>query len=237
MLSGKISEIFNNSRQTYGIKRIRHSLQKQGISISEKFVSELMREIGLYPIQASSKTNYRKAIEQRHIDRLKQKFNVRKPNTIWVSDMTCFDLNGRRMYICVYLDLYSRKVLAYNHGRNPSTNLATRTINEAIKKEQPGKGLIVHTDNGGPYVSYSMSKIAAHFGITQSFSRPGKPQDNAVVEAFFRTLKKECIYRNNFKSEVEFKKELDSYIHFYNNKREQHYLKYLSLAQFELQMT
>lgn len=64
MLSGKISEIFNNSRQTYGIKRIRHSLQKQGISISEKFVSELMREMGLCPIQASSKTNYKKAIEQ-----------------------------------------------------------------------------------------------------------------------------------------------------------------------------
>ena len=109
--------------------------------------------------------------------------------------MTCFDLNGRRMYICIYLDLYSRKVLAYSHGRNPSTNLATRTISEAIRKEQPGKGLIVHTDNGGPYVSYSMSKIAARYGIAQSFSHPGTPHDNAVAEASFRTLKKECLYQ------------------------------------------
>ena len=237
MLSGKIADIFNASRQTYGIKRVRHSLQQQGITISEKLVSELMREMGLSPIQASSKANYKKAIEQRRIDRLKQKFDVREPNTVWASDMTCFDLNGHRMYICVYLDLYSRKVLAYNHGRNPSTNLATRTITEAIRKEQPGKGLIVHTDNGGPYVSYSMSKIAARFGITQSCSHPGTPHDNAVAEAFFRTLKKECIYRNNFKSEAEFKKELDSYIDFYNNQREQHYLRYHSPVQFELQMT
>lgn len=139
------------------------------------------------------------------------------------------------MYICVYLDLYSRKAITYSHGRNPSTNLATRTITEAIRKEQPGKGLIAHTDNGGPYVSYSMSKIAARYRITQFFSHPGTPHDDAVAEAFFRTLKKECIYRNNFKSEAEFKKELDLYIDFYNNRREQHYLRYRSPVQFELQ--
>ena len=82
----------------------------------------------------------------------------------------------------------------------------------------------------------SMSKIAARYGITQSFSHPGTPHDNAVAEAFFRTLKKECIYRNNFKSEAEFKRELNDYIHFYNNQREQHYLRYHSPVQFELQM-
>ncbi|MCR4753045.1 MAG: IS3 family transposase [Candidatus Saccharibacteria bacterium] len=140
------------------------------------------------------------------------------------------------MYICVYLDLYSRKVLAYNYGRNPSTNLATRTIKEAVRKERPSRGLILHTDNGGAYTSYSMSRIAAHFGITQSFSHPGAPHDNAVAEAFFHTLKKECIYRNGFKSEAEFRKELDSYTYFYNNQREQHYLRYHSPVQFELQM-
>ena len=76
-----------------------------------------------------------------------------------------------------------------------------------------------------------------HRGKKVTDSHPGTPHDNAVAEAFFRTLKKECIYRNNFKSEAEFKKELDSYIDFYNNQREQHYLRYHSPVQFEFQMT
>lgn len=234
MLCEKIQKIFDDSHQTYGIRRIHHSLQSDGIKVSKKLVSELMHEMGLSSVSIDSKAGYTKAVIERRADHLKQKFDVRESNVVWVSDMTCFNLNNKRLYICVYIDLYSRKVLAYNYGRNPSTNLATRTIREAILKERPGRGLIMHTDNGGPYVSYSMSKIAAHYGFTQSFSHPGKPQDNAVMESFFGILKKECLYRNNFKSEVEFKRELASYIDFYNNERQQRYLRYHSPTQYEL---
>ncbi len=235
MIAQKIREIFDSSHQTYGVKRIHAVLQKDGYRVSRNLISLLMRTMGIQSISTTSKSDYEKHIVARRINRLRRNFNVSKPNEVWVSDMTCFNLKDRRIYICVYIDLYSRKILACNLGSGPSTNLATRTIRKAIQAENPTRGLIIHTDNGSAYISYTMRRLAAHKGFTLSFSKPGQPHDNAVAEAFFSNLKKEFIYRNNFRSKAEFERNLGSYIEFYNNERIHGFSdKYNTPTQFEL---
>lgn len=155
-----------------------------------------------------------------------QCFDAKAPNTVWVGDITSIDIKGRRMYICAYLDLYSRKVLSIRSGRGCSTNLALAALRDAINTEHPGPGLIIHTDNGGAYISYSMRRLVGHYGFKQSFSRPGIPQDNSAMESFFNTLKQEFLYRHEFHSESEFKIKLAEYTDYYNTERLHEYLGY-----------
>lgn len=230
----EIQKIFDESNQIYGAKKICAILRGEGERINEAYVSRIMKEMGISSIRASSKKISQKmATDTKRANKLQQRFDVTTPNQVWVTDMTSFNLKGRRMYICAYLDLYSRKVVAYRCGRTPSTNLATRTLSDAMSSEHPPRGLLLHSDNGGAFASYSMMRLTRRHHITQSFSRPGTPHDNAVIESFFESLKNEFIHRNNLKSEREFLRLLDEYMDFYNNRRIHSYLGYMTPAEAE----
>ena len=223
----KIRAIEEETHQTYGVRRVAAALRNIGYSVSEKYVSCLMREMGILNPRKDTKKDYLKlAHHERRINKLKQCFEVERPNMVWVSDMTCFNLKGKRKYICVYLDLYSRKVLACRVGPNSSTNLALSTLRDAVASETPERGLVIHTDNGGAYISYSMNRLIRQNGFEQSFSRPGHPRDNAAMESFFSSLKQEFLYKYIFRSERELRSSLDEYIRFYNEKRLHEYLGY-----------
>ena len=223
----KIRAIEEETHQTYGVRRVAAALRNMGYSVSEKYIAGLMREMGILNPRKDTKKDYLKlAHRERRINKLKQCFEVERPNMVWVSDMTCFNLKGKRKYICVYLDLYSRKVVACRVGPNSSTNLALSTLRDAIASEAPGKGLVIHTDNGGAYISYSMNRLVRQNGFEQSFSRPGHPRDNAAMESFFSSLKQEFLYKYIFRSERELHSGLDEYIRFYNEKRLHEYLGY-----------
>ena len=223
----KIRIVEDESRHTYGVRRVAAALRNMGYSVSEKYVSSLMREMGILNPRKDTKKDYLKlAHRERRINKLKQCFEVERPNMVWVSDMTCFNLKGKRKYICVYLDLYSRKVVACRVGPNSSTNLALSTLRDAIASETPERGLVIHTDNGGAYISYSMNRLVRQNGFEQSFSRPGNPHDNAAMESFFSSLKQEFLYKYIFRSERELRSSLDKYIRFYNEKRLHEYLGY-----------
>lgn len=223
----KIRIVEDESRHTYGVRRTSAALRNMGYSVSEKYVAGLMHEMGILNPRKDTKKDYLKlAHHERRINKLKQCFEVERPNIVWVSDMTCFNLKGKRKYICVYLDLYSRKVVACRVGPNSSTNLALSTLRNAITSETPERGLVIHTDNGGAYISYSMNRLVRQNGFEQSFSRPGHPRDNAAMESFFSSLKQEFLYKYIFRSERELRSSLDKYIRFYNEKRLHEYLGY-----------
>lgn len=225
-LSILIQDIFDESDQRFGAGKIRAVLVEQGHSVSEKTVAELMREMNLYSISKTSKREYTKWRRGENKNVLQQNFQTEKPNQVWVGDVTVFKFNEKYYYTCVIIDLFSRKIVAYKTSKTNSTQLVTKTFKEAYALRNPDRGLIFHSDRGAQYISFAFQRLLRDLDVTQSFSRSGRPHDNAVAESFFSYMKKEELYRRKFASEPEYLKGIDDYISFYNEKRPHTSLQY-----------
>ena len=137
------------------------------------------------------------------------------------------------MIICAYLGAYSRKLVSYSIGRAASTRLVKMALARAYNVRKPKAGLIIHTDGGAQYDSWSMRREYLKRHIRHSISRPGTPTDNPLIESFFSRLKAELLDIHFFKSESELFEKLADYIDFYNNERIHENLNGLSPAEFE----
>lgn len=213
-----IEEIFHSSNQTYGAARVHAVLKDRGYQISQTTVSKIMQENGWFSIRGAAKKIH-EANKSRKENLLNQEFMTSAPNEVWVSDVTIYEFKSIKYYICVILDLYSRKVIAHSIGLNNSTQLTKRTLKTAYYDRLPKPSLILHTDQGTNYTSLAFQKYAKSLNITQSFSRSSNPYDNSVMESFFKTFKLEELYRRNYRSERDLKESIDRYIHFYNSER------------------
>ena len=121
-------------------------------------------------------------------------------------------------YICVILDLFSRKAVGYKVSHRNSTQLVKATFKMAYESRKPPEGLIFHTDRVTNYKSHTFISYLKSCDVIQSFSRAHMPDDNSVVESFFSNFKREELYRRKYKSERELIAAIDNYIDFYNNK-------------------
>lgn len=229
-----IQEVFEEYHQVLGAEKIRTILIQRGHQVSTKFVADLMREMGLTSVRTTAKQDYLKSREsEKKKNVLRQQFYADRPNQIWVSDVTCFKLGDRYLYICVILDLFSRKVVAYKVSKKNSTQLITSTFKRAWEQRSPKAGLIFHSDRGSQYTSHRFQQLLHERSVVQSFSNSGKPHDNAVAESFFATFKKEELYRKDYTSEADFKRGVDSYIEFYNCRRPHRTLRNQTPCQVE----
>ncbi len=236
-----IQDTFDEYNQILGPEKLRVVLVQQGHQVSTKFVTSMMAEMGLYSIRSTSKQDYKRLHESTEKENvLKRQFHAETPNQVWTSDVTCYKLGDHYYYICVILDLFSRKVIAYKISRKNSTQLITSTFRAALTKREIGPGLLFHSDRGTPYTSHSFCNLLASLSVVQSFSSPAQPHDNAVTETFFSTLKREELkreelYRKDYPSEKKFKQAVDTYMTFYNTKRPHRTLKNLTPCQAEEQ--
>lgn len=195
-----------------------------------------MQELGLHSVRTDAKKLY-KAQQRKKQDLLNREFRVDHPNHIWVSDITYFKIKRSWLYLCVIIDLFSRKVIAHRISRSASTRLVTTTFRAAYAERGMPKNLTFHSDRGGQYISDAFSKLLQQFGVKQSFSATARPHDNAVAEAFFATFKKEEAYRREYTSERHFRQSVDEYICFYNEVRPHATLKYKTPQAFEAAYT
>lgn len=233
-LCQKIRDIYNDSNQIFGAEKVRAVLVSQGETVSKKYVAELMREMGLVSISPSAKKEYKRLYEagtKRNI--LDRNFKADKPNQIWISDITCFKLKGKYYYIGIIMDLYSRRIIAYRISPHNSTKLISIAFRQAYAERTPPKGLIFHSDQGVQYTSLAFCNLLLSCDVRQSFSDTGKPHDNAVAESFFSCMKREELYRRDYRSVAEFRKGVDDYISFYNTKRPHRTLNFKSPEQME----
>lgn len=228
----RIREVYEESNQIFGAPKIAAVLQSEGIKTTKEYVRQLMREMGIESIRKSAKKQYMD--ENRKTQNIvNREFNVDKPNQVWVSDVTYFKLNEMKFYICVIMDLFARKVIAYRVGKNNSMQLVKGTFKDAYESRNAEDGLIFHTDQGSNYRARAFSTYLAERNVTQSFSKAGVPYDNSVMESFFASMKREELYRYKYRSEKEFRARVDEYIHFYNCKRPHKTLKYKTPEQVE----
>jgi len=236
-LINEIKDIQKSVKYTYGSPRMTKKLQKKGYIINHKRVAKLMKENSL---NYKKKKRFKLTTDSAHNlktapNLLNRKFTVTKPNKVWVSDITYVWTQEGWLYLCVILDLFSRKVVGWSISNRIDTDLLLRAFWMAYYVRNPGKGLLFHSDRGSQYCSKRFRKTLNSLGNIQSMSRKGNCWDNACAESFFKSLKSEWLYDLCFKTRKEAKNILFEYIEiFYNRKRIHSALNYFTPEQVEL---
>ena len=216
-----IKEIFDDSKGTYGYRRIEEGLkQKYGIIFNHKKIQRIMSKYGLKPryIKKQNK-NFRRIEANVKPNLLKRNFKANKPNKKWCTDVTYLIYKGTRYYLSSIIDLYDSKIVAYQISRRNNIKIVLDTLNEAISKRKDVTGLILHSDQGYQYTSHEYKAICISNGIQISMSRKGSPLDNSPIENWHSLLKKETLYNNNITSIAQYIILVEDWIEFYNTER------------------
>lgn len=193
-LRARIRRIFLSHRSSYGHRSIRAELRKEGIHVGRKLVLRLMKAEGLTPSTHRPRP-YRKGEAGEHKvakNRLDRKFEVSRENRVWTSDITYIWTARGWVYLAVILDLFSRRVIAWELSETPDTGLVLRALYRAVRLRKPRRWrLMFHSDQGCQYTARALRQALRDLGILQSMSRRGQCWDNAPTESFFGTLKQE----------------------------------------------
>lgn len=221
----------------YGSPRVHQALLKQGEYIGENRVARLMKQADLQGrVVKVTRRNpgLKRFVSDGKNLRLKAA-EVTNINQQWVADVTYLKVNGKWRYLAVIMDIFSRRILGWSLGVNRTTELTLSALKYALRKRNPPRGLIFHTDRGCEYTAYSFRDELIKYGMQVSLSRAGMCTDNAHMESFFHSLKAELIRGNVFRKEDELRYALGSYINqFYNCKRLHSGIEYHSPVDYEL---
>ena len=228
-----IEGIYCDHDQIPGVKKIQALLKKQGYNVSERIVRELMQDLGISSIRNNAKEIYLSKSKEENEINLKNMYPGDCPNQIWVSDFTYFRVQGKMFSVCIIMDCCSRRVLAYKVGLKSTTQMLTYCFNNAMVLRKPPRPLVFHSDQGAQYTSYSFKNLLKEHGVIQSFSRRGRPTDNAIIESFNSSFKREELYRHDFLSIRAFKEKIAEYIKYYNERRPHESLNYETPASYE----
>ena len=191
----KILSVFADSKGRFGAKKIKVKLIELGYRVSEKRIRRLMHEMELKCNKSKPPRKY-KPLKQRQYYKnwLEREFTQTESNRAWVSDITEFKIRGKKYYICVIIDLFSRKVIGHDVSSAMTAQLVEATFYAAYFERGCPKNLIFHSDQGSQYTSKTFKESLKKLNVKQSYSEPGCPYDNAVVESFFASMKKKnCI--------------------------------------------
>lgn len=222
----QVKQVFDDSEQRFGAEKIRIVLAGSGIHVSKKRISAIMQELGLCSVQTDAKKQSKRRQQYAKQNLLKREFSADHPNQIWVSDITYFKVKSYWVYLCIILDLYSRKIIGWRVSRHMSTHLVTATFKATFQERGRPQNLTFHSDRGRQYVSKTLIGLFQQCGVKQSFSATARPLDNAVAETFFSTFKREEAYRKDYTSEQHFRRSVEEYIRFYNEVRPHQTLNY-----------
>lgn len=218
-LTPKIRKIFEASHGAYGAKMIATFLCFEGVRTSQKTVADIMSKNGMESSRNTAARTH-KNDRRKRMNELKDReseFTADAPNKIWVCDVSeLFVGTHTKIFLCAVIDVFARKVVAYHFGGANNTRLTKAAFLKAFRSRNPGPGLVFHSDNGAPNVSRRFHDCLKRLGVVQSFSRPHVPQDNAVVESFFRNLKAEVYYPCTYKTVKELTDAVIAYIENYN---------------------
>ena len=228
------------SRRSYGRPRLLRDVRHAGYRVGQERVRRLMREAGLVGLprrrfRVTTDSGHAHPIAANHLAR---QFAVAAPNRVWAADITyCWTQEGW-LYLAVILDLGSRRVVGWATSRSLERELVLVALQRALALRQPGPALLHHSDRGSQYASTEYQAVLAARGIRCSMSRRGNCWDNAVVESFFATLKRELVWQEHWISRAEAARALATYIEgWYNRARRHSALGYLSPLEYEEKLT
>ena len=165
---------------------------------------------------------------------LDREFNPSAANEVWVADITYLSTREGWLYLAAVEDLFSRRVVGWSIADHLESRLVVDALELAVQRRLPGEGLLAHSDRGSQYASEHYQQLLAKHGIVCSMSRQADCWDNAPMESFFASLKKELVHDADFATRAEARAALVEYIEvFYNNQRRHSSLGYVSPAEYE----
>ena len=234
-LLGLIRASFNASQGVYGAPRVFLDLREAGETCSKHRVARLMRENGMRAKSGYRARRYVSGGKSAHLipNLVKRNFDVSQPNRVWVTDITYVRTWQGWLYLAVVLDLFSRKVVGWATRQSIHRELVLDALLIAVRNREP-EGTIVHSDQGSQYGSDDWRRFCRSNGLQPSMSRRGNCWDNAVVESFFSSLKKERIKKRIYNTRQQATEDIADYIDgFYNRTRRHKHLSGVSPEQFE----
>lgn len=237
-LLAHIKTVHDDSKGRYGSPRVYRELRATGVRCSRHRVARLMRAAGR---RGRGKRRYKSTTDSGHAlpvaeNLLMRQFEVAEPNLVWAADMTFIKTTEGWLYLAVVLDLYSRKIVGWSMGSRMTAELPLAALRMAFQQRRPAPGLMHHSDRGSQYASKVYQHALQGMQMTCSMSRKGDCWDNAVVESFFASLKREECDGAAYSTRDVARQHVFAYLEqFYNRKRRHSYLGYVSPADFEAQ--
>lgn len=227
MLIEEIRRVHEQSRGIYGSPRVTEALKNDGLTCSENRIARLMSENKIKSITTkkfrvkTTDSNHDLPIAPREFQIEHACAAVMAPNQVWASDLTYVETAEGWLYLAIFLDIFTRKVVGFSADDNMRTEMVIRALEMGLGRQNITRDfLIVHSDRGVQYAAKELRERLDQEGIISSMSRRGNCYDNAFAESFFRTLKVELIYQNKFATREEAKKIIFEYIEvFYNRER------------------
>lgn len=191
----QITEIHKDSKQIYGAPKITEELKKKGYGTSERTVSVYMKEMGLKAcwIKKWHAVPKVKLDTTKLKNLLKQKFNPKRPDAVWCTDITYIWTSEGFMYLSTIMDLFSRKIIAWELSRTMEEEFVIKTVEKAKASREIKKPLIIHSDRGSHYKADAYIKATEK--MKRSYSKIHYPYDNACIESFHSLIKREWLFR------------------------------------------
>jgi transposase InsO family protein len=235
-LIASIKAIHGEVKARYGSPRIHAELAARGLPCCVNTVARLMRRHG---IAAKTRRKFRCTTDSNHAHPVAENvvnrdFEPMAANRTWAADITYIATGEGWLYLAVVEDLYSRQIVGWSMDERMDSRLVVDALEMALAARQPGAGLVAHSDRGSQYASEHHRGLLARHGIVCSMSRRANCWDNAPMESFFASLKKELTHGEIFATRAEARSSLFEYIEvFYNRIRRHSSLGYLSPAEYE----
>jgi putative transposase len=235
-LKEAITSAFEENRRR-GHRVVHRALRKTGWRISKKTVLKLMRELGLVCLIRRRRryVSYQGEVGKVADNVLNREFTATAPNQKWVTDVTEFRVNDRKVYLSPVMDLFDRQIISYAISTSPTLELTNSSLRDALATLSEGQSPLVHSDQGFQYQHRSWRRLLAKAGARQSMSRKANCHDNAVIESFFGHTKEEMFHHTHYLSVEALTTALEDYITWFNTSRGHTHCEGLSPVQYRAQ--
>lgn len=232
-----IRRIHDESDASYGSPRVHQELVKEGESINRKTVEKYMKRAGISAetprrfVPCTTDSNHGHRVAE---NLLARDFAADLPDRKWAGDITYVPTDEGWLYVAAVIDLCSRRIVGWSMASHMRTELCEEALKMAIANRRPGTGLIHHSDRGSQYASDDYQQLLTWHDITPSMSRRGDCYDNAMMESFWSTLKREHVNRRRFATRAQATSSIFEWIEgWYNRRRSHSAIGYVSPEQFE----
>jgi transposase InsO family protein len=236
-LSDTIRDIYKRSRCTYGAPRVHGQLCRIGTRVGRKRVARLMADLELVGVHSRKKWRRGRLDVAPAPDLLQRDFSATGPNERWVADITEFMTGEGKLFLAGVRDLFSRRLVGWSMGPRQTSELVIEAVSMAVARREPGDDVVHHSDKGCQYTSLDFTNRLRDLGLVPSYGSTGDCYDNAAMETFWATLKRELSWMHGpliYMTRARLRTVLFDYIEiFYNRERAQAGLGHLSPLDYE----
>ena len=222
-LAGEIADVHKASGGTYGWRRVTAELRYgRNITVGHCAVESIMRELGIKGLPQRRRPKGARMAQVVSLDLVRRSFRRDRPNELWLTDITEHATREGKLYCCVVLDAFSRRVVGWAIDSTQTALLVLNALGMATRRREHRDGLIIHSDRGVQFTSWAFSQKVRDAGIAPSMGSAGSCFDNAMMEAFWARLQVELLNRRRWTTRVELATAIHDYIERFHNTRRRH---------------